>query len=162
MAEVTFEERCKAKGAGHHCLGRRKRTITSIHVAEMNLAFIGDGRPAEERVVLVKERDAYAPISQCEGDTAALQSAAQDSHAHDDGLADKMASPAKLLAGLIFPHAVCGQHQRFHVCGVRSTGLPITSSGHLPLVIVQLLLCLIIMMERQGSALLALAAQIMP
>jgi hypothetical protein len=56
----------------HHHFGSRKRRIAGVHVAKMNFAFVRDRRPAQQRVVLIDDRNFDAATGQLKRHAAAL------------------------------------------------------------------------------------------
>jgi hypothetical protein len=79
---MTLKEWRKLKRASYHGLRSRKRGVASIHVAEVDLPFVSDGRSAEQAAVLVEESDPHSPVGQGKSCAAALQAASQYPNAH--------------------------------------------------------------------------------
>src|SRR6266566_4460141 len=80
--EVALEERGKSQSAAHHHSCGREARIAGIHIAEVNLALVGDGCPAQQQFIAVQQDYILATAGEGERRATTLKTATQDGNAH--------------------------------------------------------------------------------
>src|ERR1051325_9665254 len=81
---MPLEERPEGKRSSYHGLRGRERGIAGVHVAEMDLALVGDRSPAEQTLVAIVQGHLEPAFSERKRRTATLQSAPQNADPHPD------------------------------------------------------------------------------
>jgi len=79
---MALKKRRECERPLHHQPRRRKAGVVGIHIPQMDLAFVCDGRATEQLIVAIKRRYVDTALRQRQCDTTSLMSAAQNPDAH--------------------------------------------------------------------------------
>src|SRR3954465_7635265 len=79
---MPFEEGRECERAFHHRASGRERRVRGIHVAEMDLAFVGHRGPTEQRFITVEQNHLRALRRQSKSNAASLQATSKHANVH--------------------------------------------------------------------------------